>query len=97
MPRGRTFSLSFPPFTRAVKWLVVANAAVFLLITLLQAFTHGFGDVAFYVLSLVPQWVMHGALWQLVTYSFLHVGLFHILFNMLALWMFGAQLETDWG
>ena len=28
---------------------------------------------------------------------FLHAGLWHILFNMLALWMFGAQLETDWG
>jgi membrane associated rhomboid family serine protease len=97
MPRGRTFSLSFPPFTRAVKWLVLTNAAVFLLITLLQAFTRGFGDVAFYVLSLVPQWVMHGAVWQLVSYSFVHVGLFHILFNMLALWMFGAQLESDWG
>ena len=97
MPRGRTFSLSFPPFTRAVKWLVLTNAAVFLLITLLQAFTRGFGDVAFYVLSLVPQWVMHGAVWQLASYSFVHVGLFHILFNMLALWMFGAQLESDWG
>jgi membrane associated rhomboid family serine protease len=97
MPRGRTFSLSFPPFTRAVKWLVLTNAAVFLLITLLQAFTRNFGDVAFYVLSLIPLWVMHGAIWQLVSYSFVHVGLFHILFNMLALWMFGAQLESDWG
>jgi membrane associated rhomboid family serine protease len=97
MPRGRTFSLSFPPFTRAVKWLVLTNAAVFLLITLLQALTHGFGDVTFYVLSLVPQWVLHGRIWQLITYSFLHVSIFHILFNMLALWMFGAQLESDWG
>ena len=32
-----------------------------------------------------------------MTYAFLHAGLFHILFNMLALWMFGAQLEMDWG
>ncbi len=31
------------------------------------------------------------------TYAFLHANLWHILFNMLALWMFGAQLETDWG
>ena len=89
--------MSFPPFTKAVKWLVIVNAAVFLLTTLLQSFAHGFGNVFFYVLSLVPYWVMHGALWQVVTYSFLHVGLFHILFNMLALWMFGAQLEMDWG
>jgi len=97
MYRGRTFSLSFPPFTRAVKWLVLINAGVFLVTTLLQAFTRDFGQVVFFVLSLVPQWVTHGALWQLVTYSFLHLGIFHILFNMLALWMFGAQLESDWG
>ena len=35
--------------------------------------------------------------WQLVTYMFLHGGVFHILFNMLALWMFGAELERIWG
>jgi hypothetical protein len=28
---------------------------------------------------------------------FLHGGLFHLLFNMLALWMFGMELETIWG
>jgi len=97
MYRGRTFSLSLPPFTKSVKWLVLINAAVFLLTTLLQAFSRDLGQVVFLVLSLVPQWVMHGAVWQLVSYSFLHVGIFHILFNMLALWMFGAQLESDWG
>ena len=97
MPRGSTFSLSFPPFTRAVKWLVLLNAAVFLLLTLLGAVTPDFGNVTRYVLSLIPQWVMRGAVWQLITYSFVHAGLFHILFNMLALWMFGAQLESDWG
>ena len=35
--------------------------------------------------------------WQLASYMFLHVGLFHILFNMLALWMFGSELERIWG
>jgi membrane associated rhomboid family serine protease len=97
MPRGRTFSLSFPPFTRAVKWLVLVNAAVFLLLTLLAAVSPNLGNVTRDLLSLIPQWVMHGAVWQMVTYSFVHAGLFHILFNMLALWMFGAQLESDWG
>jgi membrane associated rhomboid family serine protease len=41
--------------------------------------------------------VQRGWLWQLVTYMFLHAGIFHILFNMLALWMFGAELERIWG
>ena len=34
---------------------------------------------------------------QLISYMFLHAGWEHILFNMFALWMFGAQLENYWG
>jgi membrane associated rhomboid family serine protease len=34
---------------------------------------------------------------QLVTYLFLHGGPGHILLNMLALWMFGTNLEAVWG
>jgi membrane associated rhomboid family serine protease len=97
MYRGRTLSLSLPPFTKAVKWLIIINAAVYLLITVLQVFTPDLGFEAVHLLGLVPYLVAHGALWQLVTYSFVHAGLFHLLFNMLALWMFGAQFESDWG
>ena len=35
--------------------------------------------------------------WQLLTYAFLHLDVGHFLFNMLGLWMFGAELETYWG
>src|SRR5690606_6546565 len=37
--------------------------------------------------------------WQLLTYGFLHDprNLFHVVFNMLALLMFGAPLEYTWG
>ena len=34
---------------------------------------------------------------QLFTYMFMHAGMSHLLFNMLALWMFGMQLEQTWG
>jgi membrane associated rhomboid family serine protease len=36
-------------------------------------------------------------LWQLATYIFLHGGITHLLFNFLALWMFGGELESYWG
>ena len=47
MPRGSTMSMSFPPFTRAVKELLIANGVVFLLFWFLRAFsaTALFGDV----------------------------------------------------
>jgi membrane associated rhomboid family serine protease len=97
MYRGRTLSLSFPPFTKAVKWLILTNAAVYLLIELLKAFTPDLGYTLRDMLSLIPEMVMRGWIFQVVTYSFVHAGVLHILFNMLGLWMFGAQLESDWG
>ena len=48
--------------------------------------------------GLVPYEVVHHLfLWQVGTYLFLHGGFFHILFNMLGLWMFGSELEWLWG
>lgn len=35
--------------------------------------------------------------WQVVTHAFLHLGIAHLFFNMLGLWMFGAELEMLWG
>ena len=35
--------------------------------------------------------------WQVVSYGFLHGGFEHLFFNMLALFMFGAQIELVWG
>ncbi|MFO8024460.1 rhomboid family intramembrane serine protease [Thiohalophilus sp.] len=36
-------------------------------------------------------------IWQPVTYSFLHGGVFHLLINMYALWLFGSRMEMVWG
>jgi membrane associated rhomboid family serine protease len=48
-------------------------------------------------LGLIPAAVLQGRLWQVVTYMFLHGTIGHIFFNMLALWMFGTELERMWG
>ncbi len=90
-------TLSLPPFTRAVKWLVLVNAGVFFLKAVLDWLKPDIADWASYHLALVPALAVRGEIWQLLTYSFLHVGISHILFNMLWLWWFGAQLEMDWG
>jgi len=92
-----TMSMSFPPFTRAVKWLIIINGLVFLLQALVERMFPAVGIGIVKLFALIPASVMHGYVWQLVTYSFLHSGLWHILFNMLWLWMFGSQFEMDWG
>jgi membrane associated rhomboid family serine protease len=97
MNRGRTISLSLPPFTRWVKRLILIYAGIYLLNLLSEvAFPFAHEWVLDY-LPLVPRLVVRGMVWQLITYSFLHFQLLHLLFNALALWMFGSQLESDWG
>jgi membrane associated rhomboid family serine protease len=89
--RSSFFNSYFPA---GVKWLIVSNVAVFVLFTL---FGRWIGD-DLRLLALAPRAVVsYFALWQLVTYLFIHSGISHLLFNMLALWMFGVPLEQTWG
>jgi membrane associated rhomboid family serine protease len=98
MNRGRTISLSLPPFTRWVKRLILSYAAIYLLMAVLNLASPFAREWIIVYFALIPkQLVAHGMLWQLISYSFLHLELLHLLFNALALWMFGSQLESDWG
>ena len=85
-------SLSFGPgpISTALKTIIGINVVMFLATTFVPALQIQLG--------LVPMWVLRDMrAWQLVTYMFIHAGLFHIIFNMLALWMFGTELERIWG
>ena len=79
--------------TPAVRAIIIANVALWLVTLVIR-------DPMNYAFGLVPERVLErGWLWQLATYLFIHDygGLFHILFNMLAVWMFGVELERRWG
>jgi membrane associated rhomboid family serine protease len=98
MARGREMTLSFPPFTGWVKRLVITCAAVYFVQVVARAFAPQIARGLEVYLGLVPSLVVHlGFVWQLVTYSFLHASISHILMNMLTLWMFGSREEQDWG
>jgi membrane associated rhomboid family serine protease len=91
-PSTSSFGYSFGPgpLTPAIKALVIANVAMFVATLIVPAITLRLG--------LRPaDMVGQLYLWQPFTYMFLHSGIFHILFNMLALWMFGVELERMWG
>jgi membrane associated rhomboid family serine protease len=81
-------------FPVGLKWLLIVNVAVFVLSILSDRIIAPLLDN----LALVPAQVVQTlAIWQLVTYMFLHAGFGHILWNMLALWLFGAEVERLWG
>ena len=97
MPSYRQIGYSFgPPLTPAVKKLIIITGAAFVITYLPAQLFHW--SAPFIWFGLTPYLVIHGFyIWQLVTYLFLHGGFFHILFNLFALWMFGADLERTWG
>lgn len=98
MIRRREMTLSLPPFTRAVVWLLALNTGIFLLMELLGLVQlPGADRWIFNYFSLIPIDVLHGKIWQIVTYSFLHAGFWHWFGNMLGIWMFGSALEGSWG
>ena len=89
--RGYLSSSGLPP---GIRGLLISNAAVFLIYFFASRALRAVFDLA--VLRPVDV-LQHLYIWQLVTYMFLHQGIGHILFNMLALWMFGTEFERLWG
>jgi membrane associated rhomboid family serine protease len=94
---GGMGSLGLPPFTKAVKWIIISNFAIYFVMLLGQGLAPGFSRWIYVNLGLIPTDVLHGYIWQLVTYGFLHAGFSHVLWNMFGIWMFGGQFEMDWG
>lgn len=79
---------SIPP---VVKNLVIVNALVFFAQTIFSGYN---------VENLFALHDIHSVYFkphQLITHLFMHGGWSHLLFNMLALWMFGSILENVWG
>lgn len=87
---GRGMQFGFPKPTKAVKTLLIINVAAFVVQLLLgrkiQMFFGATGEAFWQV-------------WRYITFQFLHStdGLFHIIFNMLGLYMLGTPLESRLG
>ena len=98
MPGARSYRTSsslygyLPP---GVKWLLIANTAVFLICYLGG---HTLQEHVAVLLALSAAAAVKTLfIWQIFTYMFVHFAVMHILFNMLALWMFGLPIEQSWG
>jgi len=84
--------------TKVVKWLLIFNIIIFLLVSLggrfdfinIKWFYQNFGQVNSTVFRKLK-------LWQFLTSLFIHGGIIHIVNNMITLWIFGTPLEKEWG
>src|SRR5688572_23067059 len=91
-----------PSMTPAVKFLLIANIAVFVLhFVLLEGWFPRAFDFVIDAFALNPAqwqaWFPLLPLWQLVSYGFLHGGPEHLLFNLLFLYFLGTMLESELG
>src|SRR6185369_5801455 len=90
---GFTF---FPP---VIKSLLISNIAVYFLASFFEYFSLGDAPLAPIIRRILFLYPLQSgfAPWQLLTYMFMHGGLFHLAGNMFMLWMVGTQLEHTWG
>ncbi len=98
---GRRYNFDWRGFiTPGVKLLVLICSGVFLFQTLVSLVADPRAEFHYIIqiFGLIPSAFTRGLrIWQPFTYIFLHGGLFHLLINMLMLWMFGRELELLWG
>jgi membrane associated rhomboid family serine protease len=97
MPRSGSISMSLPAFAGVTRKLILANIAVFFSLGLLHWLAPGIERLLHAHLLLEPAAVLHGELWQPITYSFVNEGILGILFGMLTLWFCGSLLEDARG
>jgi membrane associated rhomboid family serine protease len=93
---SRSYVNRYSPSSRfplGVKWLLIVNIAIFLVYKMVPPLRPSLD-----LLALVPKEALGGLrIWQVFTYMFLHTGVMSVLWNMLSLWMFGAEIERTWG
>ncbi|MBN1279040.1 MAG: rhomboid family intramembrane serine protease [Chlorobiaceae bacterium] len=100
-PFNQTYSPGgFQMMPPAIKTIIIANIAIFMLQVLLQNSPFSGLITAAGALWPVASANPNGLsfqIWQPFTYMFLHGSFGHLFFNMFALWIFGAELENYWG
>jgi len=82
-------------YSNASMYLVLINVLVYIAINYANIRINGLPLI--YWMALIPGCVNMGWVWQFVTYMFVHSSFSHLLFNMLALIMFGQLVEREVG
>jgi membrane associated rhomboid family serine protease len=97
MPRIGATPFAFPDFHGATRRLVLVNLVAYFALALAGLVAASSSSRVAELLVLVPSTVMHGAIWQPLTYSLMHFGLLGTLFELLSLWFLAGFLEPYHG
>lgn len=96
MPRTAGI-LNFPDFRGFTRTLILWNVGAYFLLLLLTLVAAPLAGGLLSFGALIPSHLLHGFIWQLVTYSFIHQGILGTALEMLSLWFLGSFLESNHG
>ena len=97
MPRTTSFEMGLPPFRGAVRQIILASTAIFILLVLLIAFAPPVAQQISDLTVLAPEFIRRGWLWQFVTYGFIHVDPWGFVLIMLGIYFIGTAVEEQVG
>lgn len=80
--------------SETIKKLLITYVVVFIVHHVIDQFLGGNIREWF---ALVPIGILHGKIWQLFSYSFLHVDVMHLVLNLMVLAFVGSDIEAVWG
>ena len=89
--------MGLPPFRGAVRQIILASVAVYVVILLLMSFAQGTGQQVLNLGILNPVHVSQGWLWQLVTYAFMYVDPLDFVLSLLGIYFLGWSVEERIG
>ncbi|MEJ7811216.1 MAG: rhomboid family intramembrane serine protease [Gemmatimonadaceae bacterium] len=79
-----------PRITPAVQWLIATNVVIFFLQLTIMGHDPMAGALGFELRNITER------PWTVITYMFVHAGVWHLAMNMYGLWLFGPRVERAW-
>src|SRR5262249_25571573 len=95
--RETTLQFSLPPFRGAVRYLILLTLGVWIAILLLYVLDRHNADLLIAYGELIPSFVLHGFVWQLLTYTFVHVSPMHVIFTLVGVYFIGSAVQERTG
>jgi membrane associated rhomboid family serine protease len=97
MPRNSSFEMTMPPFRGAVREIIIASAAIYVVILLLMSFAPAAGQTVLLFGILDPAHIRQGWLWQFVTYAFMYVDPLDFVLSLVGVNFLGAAVQERVG
>jgi membrane associated rhomboid family serine protease len=97
MPRNTSFEMMLPPFRGAVRQIIIASAAIYVVILLLMSFAPAAGSTLLMFGILDPAHIRQGWLWQFVTYAFMYVDPLEFVLSLLGVYFLGSAVQERVG